>query len=151
MKPLILLSLLLTIPIATQAQDAKWKATCLAGAEYQFEGGKIRTCPRRDFWRPFGPAFKVSSAAYWSAVFADMANTNKLVGTGGYAELNPFLRSRSGGLSTPKYLAYNAAIYGGTIWLERKSPKKAFWIRIAHSAIHAGVVAASRKMEDSHE
>lgn len=86
--------------------------------------------PEPKFWKPFKGSFAVSSAVYWTGVALDLDASRGLHG-----ERNPLLRNSDGSTNIGTSLAISSAIYAGTLFLEKKNSKVAFFIRALAGSI----------------
>jgi len=75
-------------------------------------------------------AADLSHWAYWGATGADLWTT------GAQREANPLLKSSTGGLNRPAFIAINSGVYALTL---RAGPKQGKKARLIVAAIHAGV------------
>jgi hypothetical protein len=95
-----------------------------------------------DFFKPYGRGFIASSAVYWGGSVFDTLNTRRCVNNGTCRELNPLFRTRDGKLRVGRAIASQAIGYGLTLWLEKKHPKLASFLRFGGGAAH--VLGGSR-------
>lgn len=77
--------------------------------------------------------FIESSAQFWAGTAFDHLSSR------GRNEANPFLRTSKGSLNTPRYYAFNGAVYVFTVFLSKKHPRAMNWTRRAAGWLHFGV------------
>jgi hypothetical protein len=101
---------------------------------------KVGRKESKGFWKPYGGAFKASTAVYVTGAVLDAVSTRR-AGQHGAREANPLLRNPDGSPNVVKAVALKSALYGLTLWLEQRSPRAASWIRFVVGGAQIGAAA----------
>lgn len=96
-----------------------------------------RSATKRSFWRPYGPAFKISTAILAGGVVGDRLTTKAALRNPRNFEVNPLLRDKNAGAI---YWTAAGGVFGVSLLLERKHPKIASFLRFGVGGAH-GVAA----------
>lgn len=83
-------------------------------------------------FRPFGKAFALSTAVYWSGAIADVSSSATR------HELNPFLRGSRGGIVTTRAVGFAAVPYCLSLLFEKKHSKLASVLRFLGGGVRFG-------------
>jgi hypothetical protein len=88
--------------------------------------------PETGTFRPFGKAFALSTAVYWSAAAADVFSS------AARHELNPFLRGSRGRIVTTRAAGFAAVPYCLSLLFEKKHSKLASVLRFLGGGVRFG-------------
>lgn len=97
----------------------------------------------RGVWRRNGPLSIASHIVYWGAVVADDLSTRSAIKNGA-SERNPILRTE-GGYNRPLFYGISAGFDALTMWIERKHPKAAIWMRFGLGGGHIAVASLNSR------